>query len=322
MSENPQIRTTAARLSAAGMGAAVSFILFSAYILIPPAGLVSGLLAPFPAVFCRLRHDRVTALIATLAATAMMASVFGMQAALLYLIQCAVIGLLMPELLVRGLTAYRAICWTTAANLVVYLLAAVVFIVSSGHGIDQLHQLAVGEINASISQAATLYEKAGVTGDELAAMKQSMATAAQILVRIYPALLTVMLIIMAGCNVALVRRLSSKPGFDLNIGEFRKFRNPDLLVWLLIAAGFALLADTPIITTPALNLLVILVLLYFLQGMAVVSTLIARQSFGGMLRVGLYLMLLFQPYIAAVVAAIGIFDLWGDFRTPRKQENL
>ena len=28
------------------------------------------------------------------------------------------------------------------------------------------------------------------------------------------------------------------------------------------------------------------------------------------------------PYLAALVAAIGIFDLWGDFRTPRKQENL
>jgi uncharacterized protein YybS (DUF2232 family) len=322
MSEKPQIRTTAARLSAAGMGAALSFILFSAYILIPPAGLVSGLLAPFPAVFCRLRHGRGTALIATLATTAMMASVFGIQAAVLYLVQCSVIGLLMPELLVRGFGAYRVISWTTAVNLVVYLLAALVFIFSSGHSVDQLHQLAVSEINGSITQAAVLYEKAGIKGDELAAMKQSMATAAHLLVRIYPALMTMMLIIMTGCNVALVKRLSNQPGFDLKIGEFKKFRNPDLLVWLLIADGFALLAGTPIITTPALNLLVILALLYFLQGMAVVSTFIARQSFAGMLRVGLYLMLLFQPYLAAVVAAIGIFDLWGDFRTPRKQENL
>lgn len=322
MSEKPQVRTAAARLSAAGMGAAVSFILFSAYILIPPAGLVSGLLAPFPAVFCRLRHGRGTAVIATLAATALMTSLFGAQAALLYLSQCGVIGLLMPELLVRGYGAYRVISWTTAVNLVVYLLAAMVFVVTSGHSIDQLHQLAVTEINGSIAQATALYEKAGIKGDELAAMKQSMATAAELLVRIYPALMTVMLIIMTGCNVALVRRLGTKLGLDLEIGEFKTFRNPDLLVWLLIAAGFAMLAGTPIVTTPALNLLVVLVLVYFLQGLAVVLTLIARQSFAGMLRVGLYLMLLFQPYMAAVVAAIGIFDLWGDFRTPRKQENL
>jgi hypothetical protein len=41
-----------------------------------------------------------------------------------------------------------------------------------------------------------------------------------------------------------------------------------------------------------------------------------------MLRVMLFLMLLFQPYLAALVAALGIFDLWGNFRTPRKQVNL
>jgi hypothetical protein len=314
MSEKPQIRTTAARLSAAGVGAAVSFILYSVFILIP--------LAPFPAVYCRLRYGRGTALIAILAATALTASLFGIQAALLYLTQCAVIGLLMPELLVRGLTAFRVISWTTAVNLMVYLLAALVFVVGSGHSIDQLHQLAVNEISASFTQAAALYEQIGFKGDELAAIKQSMAAVEPLLFRIYPALMTVMLIIMAGCNLALAKRIGIKLGLDLKIGEFRKFRNPDLLVWLLIAAGFALLVDTPIITTPALNLLLILVLLYFLQGLAVVSTLIARQSFAGILRVGLYLMLLFQPYIAVAVAAIGIFDLWGDFRTPRKQENL
>jgi uncharacterized protein YybS (DUF2232 family) len=180
----------------------------------------------------------------------------------------------------------------------------------------------VGEINSSIAQATTLYEKAGIKGDELVAMKQSMATAANLLVGIYPALMTVMLIIMTGCNVALVKRFSLQLGFDQALGEFKTFRNPDLLVWFLIAAGFAMLAGTPIVTIPALNLLVILVLLYFLQGLAVVTTLISRQTLAGMLKVGLYLMLLFQPYLAAVVAAIGIFDLWGEFRTPRKQENL
>jgi len=68
--------------------------------------------------------------------------------------------------------------------------------------------------------------------------------------------------------------------------------------------------------------LLIVSLLYFLQGLAVINTLISRQSFSGVLRVGLYVMLLLQPYLATIVAGIGLFDLWGDFRTPKKQENL
>jgi hypothetical protein len=40
------------------------------------------------------------------------------------------------------------------------------------------------------------------------------------------------------------------------------------------------------------------------------------------MRVFVWVMLLLQPYLAAVIAAIGIFDIWGDFRTPKKKENL
>jgi hypothetical protein len=106
------------------------------------------------------------------------------------------------------------------------------------------------------------------------------------------------------------------------IGEFKGYKNPDNLVWLLIAAGFSMLSDNTLITTPALNVLIVLVPLYFFQGLAVVLTLIDRNSQARILRVAFYLMLIFQPYIAAPVVALGIFDLWGDFRTPRKQENL
>jgi hypothetical protein len=34
------------------------------------------------------------------------------------------------------------------------------------------------------------------------------------------------------------------------------------------------------------------------------------------------LLLLLQPFMALAVAALGIFDLWGDFRSPNKQQNL
>ena len=316
---NQQSRTAAQRLGAAALGTAGSFILFAAYMVIPLAGFFSGLLAPFPAAFFRFRHGRGTALIITLGAVTLLTGAFGIQSGLFYLLQCGVIALLMPELLIRGYGAARSMAWTTAVNLIVLALAALAFSVISGQNI---HGLAVKEINASISQAAAIYEHAGVKGDELALLKQSMGMMASLLTRIYPALLTILLAIVTGCNLALVRRAVSRIGIELVYGDFNAFRNLDHLVWLLIAAGFAMLAGNPIITIPALNVLVIVTALYFLQGLAVMLTIIARQSFSGLLRVMLFLMLLFQPYLAALVAVLGIFDLWGDFRTPRKRENL
>ena len=316
---NQQSRTVAQRLGAAALGIAGSFILFAAYMVIPLAGFFSGLLAPFPAVFFRLGHGRGTALIITLGSATLLAAVFDIQSGSFYLLQCGVISLLMPELLIRGHGTARTIAWTTAVNLIALALAALAFSMISGQSI---HGLAIQEINSSISQAAAVYEHAGIKGDELALLKQSMTMVASLLIRIYPALLTILLAVMTGCNLVLVRRAATRMGLELTNGNFNAFRNRDPLVWLLIAAGFAMLAGNPIITTPALNVLVIVTSLYFLQGLAVMLTITARQSFGGVLRVMLFLMLLFQPYLAALVAVLGIFDLWGDFRTPRKRENL
>jgi hypothetical protein len=319
MSVKPQASTAATRLTAALIGTAGSFILFAAYMLIPPAGFFSSLLAPFPAVFCRFRYGRGSALIITLGATTLLAAIFGIQAGALYLLQCGVIALLMPEFLVRGYGASRTIAWTTAVNMSVFALATLAFSLISGLNI---HHLVLNEINGSIAQAISIYDKTGIKGDELTLLKQSMTIAAGVVISIYPALITVMMITMAGCNLALLNRLAERLGIDLKLADFNSFKNHEFLIWLLIPAGFAMLADNQIITTPALNVLVVLLVLYFLQGLAVISTIIARQSFAGILRVMLSLTLLFQPYLSALIAAIGIFDLWGNFRTPRIRENL
>ncbi len=311
-----------ARLVIAGFGALLSSFLFSTYVLIPPAGLLLGLLAPFPAVFSRLRYGLGTAVVITSAAAALLAVGVDFQTGGLYLVQCGVIALLLPELLLRDFGASRSIAWTAAVNLAVYLVALMAVVYVSGQSLQQLHAQAVAEINGSMNQALAIYEKAGARGDELAAIKQSMTAAANLLVRIYPALATVLLIVMAGCNLALVRRFSPQPGLSPKIGEFRDFRNPDLMVWLLIAAGFAMLLDVQPIVNSALNVLVVLGVLYFIQGMAVVSAILSRLAFSGALRLALYLLLIVQPYTAILIAAVGIFDLWGDFRTPRKRENL
>jgi len=307
------------RISAVLIGMAGSFILFAAYLVIPPAGIFSGLVAPFPAAYVRMRHGRGPAVIVILGATAAMTGYFGLAAGTFYLVQCGLIALLMTELLLKGSSAVRSIAWTTVANTVM-LSAAVVFFGMAGG--QNIHHMAVDEIHKSVAQAVAIYEKSGVKGDELVVLKQTMSTAADLVIRMYPALITITLIAMAGCNLMLLRRFAAGMGCQLTIGEFRDYRNPDLMVWGLIAAGFSLLASDRMIATPGLNVLAIVLALYFLQGLAVISTVIARQSIAGVLRVGLYIMLLMQPYLAALVAAIGVFDLWGDFRTPRKQENL
>ncbi|MDD2852633.1 MAG: YybS family protein [Desulfuromonadaceae bacterium] len=307
------------RLKASLLGVVSSFVLFAAYLAVPPIGIFSGILAPFPASYNRLLHGRMSALIVLLGAATATTALFGIIAGALYLGICGIIGFVMPEFLLRGTSGSRALLWTTAANLLLFVLAFVAYSTVSG---TNLPQLVTAEISDSMNQAVAIYEKAGVTGEDLDILKSSMATGASLISRLYPALVTALLVGIAGCNLALIKKTSARFSLLEPIDDFSTFRTPDRLVWVLIAAGFALLLPSSILTTPALNILMITLLLYFIQGMSVVSAVISRNSISAFVRVILYALLIIQPYLLALVAGVGLFDLWVDFRTPKTQENL
>lgn len=316
----PADHTLLARLKASLLGVVGSFVLFASYLAIPPFGIFSGILAPFPAAYIRLIHGRVSSLIALLGAAAAISALFGFLAGILFLVMCGMIGFLMPELLLRGFSGSRALFWTTAANLLVFCVGFFVYCSVSDSSVQQLIS---SEISGSLNQAISIYEKSGVKGEDLELVRQSMATAADLLQRLYPALVTAMLVVVAGFNLALLKKSAAKMNVSVCIDDFSSFRNPDHLVWALILAGFSLLLPTSLATTPALNILLIVALLYFIQGMAVISALFARHPVPVLVRILLYAMLFIQPYLLAVVACIGLFDLWIDFRTPHNtQENL
>lgn len=301
------------------LGMTGSCILFAAYLTIPAIGIVSGIIAPFPVLLVRLRTGRTAAYMSIIGVCVVLALYFGNITALLYFVQCGLIALLMPELLLKGYGAARTITITTAIN--IFVIAVAVTIMSLNGSFD-IHTIAVTEIKKSVLQAETLYEQSGIKGEELEAVKKTMSIAADLVIKLYPAIITVSYIFMTGINLLLLKRFRNKIGYTQPIGELKNFRAPEILIWLLIAAGFSILSSSPLVTTPALNILALMAIVYFLQGWGVVLTIIGRQSTPGILRIGITIVLLIQPYIAALITILGIFDLWGDFRTQKQQENL
>jgi uncharacterized protein YybS (DUF2232 family) len=58
------------------------------------------------------------------------------------------------------------------------------------------------------------------------------------------------------------------------------------------------------------------------QGFAVIGHFFTRLKVPAFIRILATLFLFLQPFMVLAVAALGVFDLWGDFRNPKKQENL
>jgi uncharacterized protein YybS (DUF2232 family) len=300
-------------------GSVATLTLFLAYVMIPLVGIIPGIFAPFPAIFYSLKGGR-SAGAAIVAVTALvLALVAESSATILYLLQCGVISLALPAFLAARRRGARSIAYTVAINLGLILLLVGLYGAIQG---GNLHAQVLKGIHSSISQTASLYEKAGVKGEELKTLQEGMEEAGVLIGHIYPALVVVSLAVIAGLNLILLgkafRRLPEPPV----VGAFTGFKNPEQLVWVLIAAGFAMLIPNQQATTAALNVLVVTLSLYFIQGMAIIAHFFARVAVPRFMRVIFYIVLALQPYLAVAVAALGIFDIWGDFRTPKQQENL
>jgi len=239
--------------------------------------------------------------------------------ALFYLMQAGMISLALPAFLATGRNGARAIAYTVAVNLGAILMLAAVYGVI--HGTNP-HEQAIRTIHSSIAQVGTLYEQVGIKGDELTTLREGMQQAGILIGRVYPALIVISLTFIVGMNLAVLTKFAARlPGLPA-AGDFRGFRNPEHLVWVLIVAGFAMLVKSQQVTTAALNVLIVVGSLYFIQGMAIIAHFFTRFAVPKFARVMFYLFLTLQPYLAVALATLGIFDIWGDFRSPKNKENL
>jgi len=309
-------------LAAVLIGTIGSGLLFSASLAVPLVGFVSAFLAPVPLGLARIRGGRSAAGFSALLTTLLLAVLFSPPVGAWYAVQCGMIGLLIPELTLKGLRPSRSILWTTAATVVVTALMVTIYSVISNVN-PQL--FAQKEISDSINQAVKLYEQnSGLPSHDLEAIRQGMQEIGQFMARTYPALATINLGLISALCLLFFRPMAARRSLELNQATFKEFKAPEPLVWILIVAGFATLVPTTIISTPALNILAILSVIYFAQGLAVVLTYCERSNFSSTLKVFLAILLITQPYLNAILTVIGVFDYWGEFRTPRttQEENL
>jgi len=300
-------------------GSVATATLFLAFMLLPVFGLIPGFFAPAPGVYYALKHGRGTGLALVAATSALLLAVSDPSAPAIYLLQAGILSLALAEFLIRLKGGARSIVYAVAINLTAITAAAALYGFVTG---TDLHAKVIKGVEASITQTAALYQKAGVAGDELKALNDSMHQAGALIVTIYPALVTLGLGLIAAINLMLISKVATRFRLPVYLGDFRKYRNPEPLVWLLIAAGFGMLVQESLTHLAALNVLIVICSLYLVQGCAVISHYFSTFKVPSFIRLFVCLLLILQPFMALAVAALGIFDLWGDFRSPNKQQNL
>ncbi|MBN1140407.1 MAG: DUF2232 domain-containing protein [Deltaproteobacteria bacterium] len=278
--------------------------------------LLVHLLLPFPAAWVHMVHGPAAGGSVVGLSVALFFLYSGIGAAGGYLLQFGIGSFCLPWLLRRNWPWDRAVVVTLA---VVAIGSAVVFgavAFQQGKGINGL---AASQVEAQLAEGKRLSEATALSLEQRAELEAVLEWGAGFIRRAYPALALVSHGMILLFVVLLLNRAPGVKGLMAG-SEFRHWSVSPWLIWFLIAGGFGFVLGRDPVQTVALNLLVVVVPIYFLQGLAIVAFFFWKKSVGPWVRgLGYFMAVTLNP-LPMLVTGLGIFDLWIGFRKPRIRE--
>ncbi|MCK5099944.1 MAG: DUF2232 domain-containing protein, partial [Desulfobacteraceae bacterium] len=94
------------------------------------------------------------------------------------------------------------------------------------------------------------------------------------------------------------------------------------LVWFAILTLGSIFISVESIKILGLNIFIILMLIYFFQGIAIVSFFFEKKKFPFFLKSFIYTLIMIQQIFALLIIGLGFFDTWFDFRKLKLKQNL
>jgi hypothetical protein len=302
-------RPTEARPDPAGralFAAGFSVLLYAAPLVLPPLFLL-GVVAPFPLIVQRLRGTLATALVATLAATALIAIVFSPGHALMFLLIHTLPGLVLAEAMARGRGLRRATGW----GVLVMGVQCGLWLLFAHQDVARL-LLSGSDVIRSASFVDNM-RGAGLPPETIDAWVEQAAQARKVMEVLYPSVFLILGAAMVLANAWLLRTYLARrdPGW-LEGGEFEGLRWPVGMAVAFVAAGVGV--TSPALRPAAYNALLLLAFFFALQGLAVVVYYVHRLAAPPFLRLVVLALVILNPWASQILALAGLFDIFIDFR--------
>jgi hypothetical protein len=285
---------------------ALSALLFGSAGLVPALAPLS-LVSPLPLAVQRLRGGAAGAWLAAALATALVAASSALPSAGFFLLVLVLPGLLLSESLARGRGLLRGCAWAFGA-LVAEVAAGLAFASRSmAEGLltpfDHLRS------EAFLAELKT----GGLAPDRIAEFTEQVGAVRDAIAVVFPAVWVIFAAGFVGVNAAMLRLylLRRDPGW-LEDGEFERVRWPLALTVVFVLAGAAV--ALPLARPVAYNVLLVAAFFFALQGLAVVAFYARRLAGPPLLRAAVVVLVLANPWAPQILALLGLFDNWFDFR--------
>jgi uncharacterized protein YybS (DUF2232 family) len=290
---------------------ALTVTLFAAAGYVPVLGVIVSLLSPTPLILVALRCGRRTGLLALGLSTLSLALLLGGFQSIVFFAEYGVMALTMAEAVRGRWSVERTLLVATAAPLVATALVMAGLFSSVDVNLSAMRQHFERELSQTLPQYLA-EEGEAVDGD----LRTYIQEALTVVIRLLPALFIISTAAGALVNYSVVRllwrRMEDQTLFpDLELSQWKA---PEFCVWVLIASGLCSFMPLPSLRLVGLNVLLLVSLVYLVQGLCVMVFYLHKASIHPLFRGIAYLFLVIQPLLLLGVAAFGLFDLWFDFR--------
>jgi len=296
-------------------GIAVSSLAFLAASLIPLLGAFFYILTPLPIIYYYSKTGRIQGFAIFLISLFLVASVLTFSdsiANLPFLFITGFLGLFLSEIFRRNYSIERTVVYPVTAILMLWCSFIVLQSLSAG---EEPWHLVEDYIGRNIQESIQFYAQLDIPADQIDLIKDNFKQITNFLANIFPSLVLVSASFIVWLNILAAREIFQRTGMSYpDFGDLSRWKAPEWLIWLLIAAGGILLVPVSLARIVSLNLVIVCMFAYLLQGLSIISFLFKTKNVHRSFRILCYFLIFAQQYLILLLVAVGVFDLWVDFR--------
>lgn len=292
-------------------GILLYLVIVATMYFIPLIGAAAWLFLPLPVLFYRLKTGRQGGLIIMLATLAVLTLITQEFAIIFFYYGSLLItGFVLGECIETHLPIGKIMLFTTLSTFGVCLAGFFLYSAFQNMAVSQFISGYISDYHALskafISELETVYPEI----DRQMFEKESSA-----LLLAHPSLIIIFYLIMVWMNILAMRRILIKKGIMVKtIQNLNHWKAPDHLVFGLILVSVLIFFASGVVKIACLNALIVLLFVYFFQGIAVVSFLFEKKRTPFAIRFFFYFLMAILPQFLLLVIGCGLFDIWINFR--------
>jgi uncharacterized protein YybS (DUF2232 family) len=292
-------------------GTLVTCLAVTVCALAPIVGLMGSALIPVPLAFYRTKLGSRGGWTVAAASMAYVV-VLGGGLELLFFGSLLAMGALMGELMARRWPLEHMVAAVCGAIFGAGTVGLWMVGLTTGRGFQGT--LSAG-VRHNLELTLSLYREMGLSPDQIRFLESSMDVIEQVMVGMMPALVIGSTLMAVWVSVLCLRVLFRRYGIAApDYGPLDHWKAPEMLVWPVIASGVLLLVPSLVAKTVGLNGLVVLMVVYFFQGMAIIAYFFRKKRIPRIARIVLYALIALQQIVMLAVIVVGFFDTWFNFR--------